>query len=143
MNTDNMRNLLADPKGMDVVQRYLHAIEVQDLAALKRQMSPDVELIHANYPPVHGREAAAEMIRGYLGIVAGVEFEVRTLMGSDGCYAIEKINVAAAPNGAIARIRVVTMLDVGPDDLVTSIRVYADTADLFRKLDQSAEQART
>lgn len=143
MITDNMRNLLTDPGGEGVARRYLHSIETQDMTALKRLMAPNVELVHANYPPVHGREAAAEMIRGYLAIVAGVEFEVRTLMGDAGCFAIEKVNVAAAPSGSKARIRVVTMLDVGSDGLLTSIRIYADTADLFRKLDPATTAGRT
>lgn len=142
MDTDKMRNLLTDQRGLDVIQAYLHAIETQDLGALKRSMSSDVELIHANYPPVYGRQAAAEMIRGYLAIVDGVEFEVRTAWGGEGCYVIEKVNVAAAPSGSTARIRVVTVLEVGEDGLLTSVRVYADTTDLFRKLDLVPPAAR-
>jgi limonene-1,2-epoxide hydrolase len=135
MITENMRNLLGDPQGLDVIRAYLHAIETQDIGALKRLMAPDIELIHANYPPVHGRNNAADMIKGYLSIVKGVEFEVRTVFGDKGCYAVEKVNVARAPNATTARIRVVTILDVGDDNLLGSVRIYADTADLFRKLD--------
>lgn len=137
---DEMRNLLAEPRGLDLVKAYLHSIETHDVAALKRLMSPDIELTHANYPPVHGRSAASEMITGYLRIVDGVEFEIRTVMGDHGCYAVEKVNVAAAPNGTKARIRVVTILEVGEDGLLTSVRVYADTADLFRKLEMVASK---
>jgi limonene-1,2-epoxide hydrolase len=136
-----MRVLLAEPRGMEVVRSYLQAIETQDLAALKRLMSPDLELIHANYPAVRGRDAATEMIRGYLAIVDGVEFEIRTVMGDKGCYAIEKVNVAAAPSGSKARIRVVTILEAGEDGLLTSIRIYADTTDLFRKLEMATPKA--
>lgn len=142
MITDNMRNLLGDSRGLNFVKAYLHAIETQDLGALKGQLAPDVELIHANYPSVTGRDAAAEMIRGYLAIVKGVEFEVCTVMGNEGCYAIEKVNVAAAPSGAIARIRVVTILEVGEADLLKSVRIYADTADLFRKLELASPELR-
>jgi limonene-1,2-epoxide hydrolase len=141
MITDNMRVLLADPRGMEVVNSYLHAIETQNLAALRLLMSPDLELIHANYPAVRGRDAAAEMISGYLAIVAGVEFEIRAVMGDQGCYAIEKVNVAAGPTGSKARIRVVTVLEAGEDGLLTSIRIYADTADLFRRLELAASAA--
>ena len=133
MITDNTRILIADPRGHQIARQYLQSIEAQNLGALKRMMSPDVELVHTNY--VQGREAAAEMIRGYLAIVAGVEFEVRTLMGDEGCYAIEKVNVAVVRNGATARVRVVTVLEIGNDTLLTSIRIYADTSELFRKLE--------
>ena len=90
MITDSVRDLLADPRGREIARQYLHSIETQDLGALKRLISAEVELVHANYPPVQGREAAAEMIRGYLAIVAGIEFEIRTMMGATAAMPLRR-----------------------------------------------------
>lgn len=134
MVTDGMRLLIDGPRGLRIANAYLQAIERQDLSALKRLMAAGVTLTHGNYPSVRGRDEAVDMIRGYLAIVEGVEFDVDLIIGAGNVYVIEKVNVAAAPNGSTARIRTATFLEVGDDELLTSVRIYADTTDLFRKL---------
>lgn len=137
MNTDGMRLLIDNPRGLRITSAYLQAIERQDLSALSQLMAPLVVLTHGNYPSVRGRDEAVDMIRGYLAIVEGVEFDVEMILGTDSVCVIEKVNVAEAPNGSTARIRTATFLEVGEDDLLTSVRIYADTTDLFRKLDKA------
>jgi limonene-1,2-epoxide hydrolase len=135
MITENARVLVRDPRTVDVARAYLAAIEAQDVHALKRIVGRDVVLTHANYPPVSGRDEAIDMIEGYLEIIEGVEFEVQTLLGDENIVLIEKVNVAQTSDGAVARIRVATILEVDADDRISAIRIYADTADLFHRPD--------
>lgn len=135
MITEKMRVLSSSPRGVDIAKAYLRTIEDDDVAGLERLMRPDVRLKHANYPTVQGRDEALALIAGYRRIVGGVEFEVRTLLGTEGVIAIEKVNVAKLERGALARIPGVTILEFGDDALISWIRVYADIADLFRKIE--------
>ena len=75
------------------------------------------------------------MIHGYRQIVGGVEFEVHTLFGGEGLIAIEKVNFMAIRGGSRARVPTMTILEFDEDGRIFSIRIYADIADLFRKLE--------
>lgn len=131
MITENMQDFLRNEKGFGIIRAYLIAIEAGDVAAMKRMVSPKVELIHANYPPVYGRHEAVAMIMGYLDIVDSVEFDVKSILGADDTYVIEKVNIAVRPQGAV-NVRTTTFLSVDEDGLLSSVRIYADTSALFR-----------
>ncbi len=132
MITEDTRILLSDPGSIDLVVSYLTVIERYDVGSLRRMLHRDVVLTHANYPSVTGRDIAVDMIEGYLRIIDGVEFEVITVLGSENVIFIEKVNVATTRRMTLARVRVVTILEYDNSKLITSIRIYGDTADLFR-----------
>lgn len=132
MIIENMRDFLRDEAGFAIIRAYLIAIEKGDVAAMKRMVHPDVELIHANYPPVYGRHEAVAMIMGYLDIVDSVEFDLKSIFGADNTYVVEKVNVAVRPQGTV-NVRTTTFLSVDEDGLLDSVRIYADTSALFRQ----------
>jgi limonene-1,2-epoxide hydrolase len=135
MIVENARILVRDPRTVDVARAYLAAIEARDIHALRGLVGREVVLTHANYPPVTGRDEAIDMIEAYLEIIEDVEFEVLTLLGDENIVLIEKVNVAETSDGAGARIRVATILETDADGRISSIRIYADTADLFHRPD--------
>ncbi len=126
------RIMLEDPKAMDLVVAYLSVIEKYDIGSLRRMLHRDVELAHANYPQVRGRDIVVDIIEGYLKIIDGVEFEVKMVLGVERTLVIEKVNVATTRRMGLARVRVVTILEHDEDGLITTARIYGDTADLFR-----------
>lgn len=132
MITTNMKSSLDDPDCMGIVVAYLTAIENHDIGALRRMLHRDVELTHANYPTVAGRDIAVDMIESYLNIIDAVEFEVLTVVGVNRMLIIEKVNLAKTRRMGVARVRVVTILEHDGQGQITSVRIYGDTADLFR-----------
>lgn len=136
MKTENARVMVDDPQGLALVKSYLASIEAQDLGGLMRLLAPDVELVHDHRPVVGGRREVIDMIDGYLRLFDGVEFDVRTVLGSDGIYFVEKLNLTRALRGARVDIRAVTVLETNDDGLLKSIRFYAETTELYSRQPQ-------
>ena len=140
MNVEEMRVLPGDLSRVEIAKTYLQTVESHDLPAIKRLLSPDVRLTHANYPPVRGREEVAFHLDAYRKVLDGVEFRVRTIIAAEDVVVAEMVILYTMKRGRIVRIPQVLILGMADDDLIVEIRVYGDIADLFRNHDQPLEQ---
>lgn len=138
MDTDGMR-VICDDRLVTVVIDYLHAMEQDDLAALKGLLHADVELTHANFPPVRGRQATLDLLRGQRQLIETVDFTVRSVVGGGTLVLVEWVNLITLKSGSKARIPQVTALEFDDRHLITQIRIYADIADLFIALGRQRE----
>lgn len=58
------------------LQPLFTAIDARDAQAFSSFLSPDVEFIFANAPPLHGREQAQIAVAGFFASLAGLQHEL-------------------------------------------------------------------
>lgn len=112
--------------------RLFDDIDTMEADAFARHLSEDVVMRFGNAPPLHGRTAAREAWASFCELVAGVRHEVRNTWQVDGSTTIAETDVTyTRTDGGRVTVLVVTVYDVGADDLIASYRVFLDLAPVF------------
>ncbi|WP_018180653.1 nuclear transport factor 2 family protein [Jongsikchunia kroppenstedtii] len=118
-------------------------VDGQDLDALLLRFAPEAELIFANSPAAVGRDAIRETLTQFWGTIGGLRHEFRALAETDrNGLAVEGTCHYRTHGGAQVPLPVVTMIDRDDHGLITSMRIYIDSAPLFAQIgaESSAQQ---
>ena len=112
--------------------RLFDDIDTMEADAFARHLSEDVVMRFGGSPPLHGRVAARETWASFCELVDGVHHEVRSTWRVDGSTTVAETDVTyTRKDGRRVTVPVVTIYEVGADDLIASYRVFLDLAPVF------------
>jgi hypothetical protein len=100
-------------------------------AAFAAHLAEDVRMRFGNADPVHGRAACEETWAGFCGSVRSVTHAVRNQWPVGGATVVEAEVTYGRLDGSAVAVPVVTIYEVGADELITDYRIYIDLAPLF------------
>jgi hypothetical protein len=100
-------------------------------AAFAAHLAEDVRMRFGNADPVHGRAACEETWAGFCGSVSAVTHAVRNQWPVGGATVVEAEVTYGRLDGSEVTVPVVTIYEVGADELITDYRIYIDLAPLF------------
>lgn len=116
-------------------ERLFDDIDTMEADAFARHLSEDVVMRFGNAPPLHGRTAAREAWASFCELVDGVHHEVRSTWRVDGSTTIAETDVTyTRTDGRRVTVPVVTIYEVGADDLIAAYRVFLDLAPVFAEV---------
>lgn len=111
--------------------RLFDDIDTMEADAFARHLSEDVVMRFGNTPPLHDRAAARETWASFCGLVDGVRHEVRNTWQVGGSTIAETDVTYTRTDGRRVTVPVVTIYEVGADDLIAAYRVFLDLAPVF------------
>jgi hypothetical protein len=77
------------------------------------------------------KEAMVTALGEYWKSYAGLQHELLNIYGTGSAFMLEALNHYTRHDGKAVNLRAVALTDRNSDGLVTSVRVYSDTAPLF------------
>lgn len=99
-------------------------------AAFAAHLAEDVRMRFGNADPVHGRAACERAWAQFCATVDGVEHAVRHRWEFGTSTVVEAEVTYRRAGHADATVPVVTIYEVGADDLITDYRIFIDLAPL-------------
>ena len=93
-------------------------------------LTPDVEVVVGNNPPMKGRQAAKEGIGYFFSTINGIKHHFVNVAESKGLTFLEANVEYLRKDGKSVTIPVVTVLERN-GDLVKSLRIYFDVAPVY------------
>ena len=84
-----------------------------------------------NGPAIKGKAGVVEALSGYWKSFAAIEHEPLNIYGSDEAFMLEALNHYLKLDGKRVTTRAVALTDRDAEGLVTSVRIFADTAPVF------------
>lgn len=106
-------------------------LDAKDIDAYADFLAPTVELIMNNAEPVVGRDGVVAGLGEYWKSFGALEHEPLAILGTPGAFVLEALNHYTTLDGRQVTLRAVAFTDRDDRGLVTSIRLYTDTAPLF------------
>jgi hypothetical protein len=106
-------------------------IDTMQPDAFARYLAEDVVMRFGNAEPIHGRDAARETWASFCTMVAAVRHEVRNRWEVGATTIAETDVTYTRPDGRAVTVPVVTIYEVGADDLISGYRVFLDLAPVF------------
>jgi limonene-1,2-epoxide hydrolase len=100
-------------------------------AAFAAHLADGVRMRFGNADPVHGRAACEEAWAQFCGSVSGVAHAIRNRWPVGGATVVEAEVTYRRADGSEVTVPVVTVYEVGADELITDYRIYIDLAPLF------------
>ena len=131
MKTDSLRVNELPEDAYAWYGEYLAVLDAKDIDAYADFLAPTVELIMNNAEPVTGRDAVVTGLGEYWKSFGTLEHEPLTILGSPRAFVLEALNHYTTLDGRAVTLRAVAFTDRDDDGLVTSVRLYTDTAPLF------------
>lgn len=131
------RALSANEIQSDWISHYYADIDAMRVQSFVNRHSEDAVLVFGNNPPLVGKAAIAEAMKQFWDLLESSYHERRNLWFADeGDTAIVEWHVHyETKSGRKFTVPSVSVLDRGPDGLVTSLRVHVDLAPLYEELD--------
>ena len=111
--------------------RYLEVLDDTDVTAYGAFLHDDVTLQMNSEAPVLGKTRVLEGLASYWQTFGSLEHDLLNIYGSDEAFALEALNHYTRLDGDAVTLRAVAFTDRNEDGLVTSVRIYTDTAPLF------------
>ncbi len=106
------------------------SIDAMNLDKFAAGLTPDVEVIVGNNPPMNGREAAKEGLGGFFSTIGGIKHNIGTVVEGDGVTVMEAKVDYTRKDGNTVTVPAVTVLE-RRGDLVKSLRIYVDVAPVY------------
>jgi hypothetical protein len=131
VNTDNLRVNQLPQADFAWYQRYLATIDGRDIDAYARFLSESCTMHFNNVVMAEGKVALVHALAEYWKSYAGLEHELLNIYGTGRAFMLEALNHYVRHDGKNVSLRAVALTDRDEAGLVTSIRVYTDTAPLF------------
>ena len=131
MRTDNLRINQLTPEGYTWYLRYLNALDQTDVQAYGEFLADSVTLQMNNQEPVSGKRRVLEGLAAYWQGFGSLEHDLRNIYGTDNAFVLEALNHYTRLDGEPVTLRAVAFTDRNQSGLVTSVRLYTDTAPLF------------
>ena len=131
MITKNLRINQLSRAGYDWYLAYLGAMDRRDVAAYVAFVADGCELRFNNSPPIVGKNAIRDMLSNYWRSFAEIEHDLHNIYGTDRAFMLEAANHYLRHDGRRVSLAAVALTDRDDHGLVTSVRLYTDTAPLF------------
>ena len=117
---------------MGARDRLFADIDSMDPDAFAQYLAPTVTMRFGNAEPLIGRAACRDAWAGFCELVDGVHHEVRNTWQVDGSTTVAETDVTyTRTDGGRVTVPVVTIYEVGADDLIVGYRVFLDLAPVF------------
>lgn len=131
MKTDRLRINQLSQNTYEWYLTYLEAIDTKEVDAYIRFLAEECVMHSNNNPPVLGKAAIAQFLANYWKTFASLEHDLLNIYGSDLCFVLEALNHYKRHDGKAVTLRAVAFTDRSVTGLVTSVRFYTDTTELF------------
>lgn len=112
-------------------QRYLAALDAKDLPRYAQFLAADCMLQFNSAPAVSGKTAITGLLDAYWRSFGELRHEPLNIYGEDRRFVLEALNHYTRLDGRAVTVRAVAFTDRDEAGQVTSVRLYADTAELF------------
>ncbi|GAA1072502.1 nuclear transport factor 2 family protein [Tsukamurella spumae] len=113
-------------------------VDAEDMENLLPLFTPGAELRFGNNPAAIGHDAIRGMLGEFWSSIGGLRHEFVNVVG-DGPTSIEAICHYTTRAGTPVPLPVVTQIDRDGAGLITSMRVYIDSAPLFAQIASEAD----
>jgi hypothetical protein len=115
-------------------------VDAMRLEPVVDSFAPDGEMVFGNNPPAVGRVAVREMLTGFWSAIGGLRHEWRNRWTVDESTSVLDARVHYTTHGGSeVVIPCVTVIDRSPSGLITSLRIYGDSAPLFAAIGAESE----
>ena len=116
----------------DRIDDFYADVDALRLQPVVDSFAPDGEMVFPNTPPATGRTAIRELLAGLWSTLGGLRHEPRHRWTVDqGTSVLEALVHYTTPGGTEVVVPAVTIIDQDTSGLITSLRVYQDSAPLF------------
>ncbi|WP_372656450.1 nuclear transport factor 2 family protein [Hydrogenophaga sp.] len=105
-------------------------IDAMNLEGFIAGLTPDVQVVVANNPPMVGHEAAKGGIGYLFSSIGGIRHHVQRVVEANGQTCLEAKVEYLRKDGQTVTVPAVTMLE-RQGDLVSSLRIYVDIAPVY------------
>jgi ketosteroid isomerase-like protein len=121
---------MSETRASDQLRRVFAAFDAQDVAALARFMTDEVELRLGNADAIQGKRAFVEAVNAFLGSIAGVRHEILNVY-RDGEAAIVEFDVQyTRHDGGVVTLPCCNVFHLR-DGLIAEYRSYIDAAPVY------------
>ncbi|MBR8837004.1 MAG: hypothetical protein DSM106950_24120 [Stigonema ocellatum SAG 48.90 = DSM 106950] len=110
---------------------YLCAIDEMNLEAYSKFLAHDSIFQFGNNPIVYGKDAILQSLGYFWSSINGIEHILKNIYGNDNTFVLEALNKYTRKDGKEVVIPAVAITDRNQAGLVTSMRIYTDTAPVF------------
>ena len=131
LRTNQLRINQLSPEGYKRYLAYLEAIDTQNVEAYSGFLAEDCVMQSNNNPPVQGKAAIVQFLTNNWTTFASLEHDLLNIYGSDSCLVLEALNHYQRNDGQAVKLRTVAFTDRNHTGLVTFVRFYIDTTELF------------
>lgn len=131
MRTDQLRINGLPAEAYEWYLNYLAALDAKDIERYGAFLAPGVELIMNDADPVVSLEAVSEGLAQYWQSFGDLEHDLLVILGSADAFVLEALNHYTTLDGRNVTLRAVAFTDRDQQGMVTSVRLYTDTAPLF------------
>lgn len=131
MKVDQLRINQLSPAAFEWYRSYLDALDAKDLDRYAAFFADDANMYLNNVGPIQGKTAILSTLAQYWTTFGSLEHELLTIYGSDSAFMLEALNHYTRLDGTPVTLRAVALTDRNAEGLVTSTRLYTDTAPLF------------
>lgn len=110
---------------------YLKVLDAKDIEGYGAFLSDDCVLQSNNNPPTGGKVAILKYLSQYWSTFGSLTHDLLNIYVSDSAFVLEALNHYHRQDGKPVTLRAVAFTDRNESGLVTSVRFYTDTTELF------------
>jgi ketosteroid isomerase-like protein len=131
MKTDQLRINQLSPVAYEWYLSYLDVLDQKNVEGYGAFLSEDCVMQSNNNPPVQGKAVILQYLAEYWSSFGSLTHDLLNIYGSDSAFMLEALNHYQRQDGKAVTLRAVAFTDRNPSGLVTSVRFYTDTTELF------------
>ncbi len=131
MKTDSLRLNSLSQDAYAWYLSYLTALDAKDVAGYGAFLAENCVMRFNNASAVEGKAAVLDGLGQYWQTFGTLEHDLLNIYGTDAAFALEALNHYTRLDGGPVTLRAVAFTDRDAQGLVTSFRLYTDTAPLF------------
>lgn len=131
MKTDKLRINQLSPEAYEWYLSYLKVLDNKDIEGYGAFFCDDCAMQSNNNPPVQGKVAILKYLSQYWSTFGSLSHDLLNIYGSDFAFVLEALNHYQRQDGKTVTLRAVAFTDRNEAGLVTSVRFYTDTTELF------------
>jgi ketosteroid isomerase-like protein len=131
MKTDQLRINQLSPVAYEWYLSYLDVLDQKDIEGYGAFLGEDCVMQSNNNPSVQGKAVILQYLAKYWSSFGSLTHDLLNIYGSDSAFVLEALNHYQRQDGKAVTLRAVAFTDRNPAGLVTSVRFYTDTTELF------------
>lgn len=131
MKTDNLRINQLSPEAYQWYLSYLKVLDAKDIEGYGAFLSDDCVMQFNNSPTTQGKTVILKYLSQYWSTFGSLTHDLLNIYGSDSNFVLEALNHYQRQDGKTVILRAVAFTDRNAAGLVTSVRFYTDTTELF------------
>lgn len=131
MKTDKLRINQLSPEAYHWYLSYLKVLDAKDIEGYGAFLSDDCVMQSNNNPATQGKVAILKYLSQYWSTFGSLMHDLLNIYGSDSAFVLEALNHYQRKDGKTVTLRAVAFTDRNEAGLVTSVRFYTDTTELF------------